>query len=106
MTVPVPSMTYVNATFTVVETDYSATWTADVIFNGAVNVWFQDKVDDHWEWWHSVSAIYGQYPGFECWDTPDEGGEYGSSSWCKYTSKFGYYISHCSNQRVDIFSLL
>jgi len=77
VTVPVPAMTYVNATFTVVETDYSTTWTADVLFNGCVNVWFQDKINDHWEWWYPVTEIFRQYPGFECYETPDVGGEYG-----------------------------
>lgn len=88
--VPVPALTFVNATFTVVETDYAATFTADVIFNGCVNVWFQDKINDHWEWWYPVTQVFGSYPGFTCWTTEDLGKEYGHNEWCKYTSKGKY----------------
>lgn len=57
--IPVPALTYVDATFTVIETDFSATWSADVVFKGCTNVWFKDKLDNHWEWWHTAKETYG-----------------------------------------------
>jgi hypothetical protein len=51
-TVPVPAHTYVNATYIVTEQDFECSWTADITIKGCVNVWFQDKVNSHWEWWY------------------------------------------------------
>lgn len=50
-------MTYVNASFVVMEDDFTAEWTGNINFCGCVNVWFNDKYDvnhdgdEHWEWW-------------------------------------------------------
>ena len=90
VTVPVPALTYVDATFTVIESDYSAKWDADIVFSGCANVWFKDKMDDHWEWWYTASAVYGSFPGFECWDV--EGSEdICQKSFCRYNAKGTYY---------------
>ena len=66
-TVPVPPFTYVNATYVVMETDFDTTWTADITFSGCANVWFNDKINDHWEWWYGVDSVYSGVPGFSCW---------------------------------------
>ena len=88
--IPVPALTYVDATFTVTETDYSCTWDADLVFSGCANVWFKDKINNHWEWWYTADEIYGQYPGFECWLEPGVEDDC-RRSFCKYKSKGTYY---------------
>ena len=80
-----PPQTYVNATYSVVEQDFDCTWTADIKIRGCVNVWFRDKINDHWEWWYSVSEIYPTVPGFTCWDDPESaGGDFCDRSYCTY----------------------
>lgn len=88
--VPVPALTYVDATFVVVETDYSTTWDADLVFSGCAKVWFKDKINNHWCWWYTAQEVYGQFPGFECWN--EEGIEDECRrSFCKYKAKGTYY---------------
>ena len=88
--IPVPAFTYVEAIYTVTEKDYSCTWDADLVFSGCANVWFKDKINNHWEWWYTADEIYSQYPGFECWVV--EGMEDDCRrSFCKYQSKGTYY---------------
>ena len=99
--IPVPARTYVDATFTVVERDMSCTWDADIVFSGCANVWFKDKINNHWEWWYTADEIYSQYPGFECWveaGTEDEC----RRSFCKYKGKGVYYGIAGAKSHLDI----
>lgn len=90
--VPVPPFTYVNATYTIMEQDFDCKWTAQLKIRGCVNVWFNDKVNNHWEWWYGVSDIYSGIPGFACWDEPEsEGGDGCDRSYCSYQSSGVYY---------------
>jgi hypothetical protein len=90
--VPVPPFTYVNATYAVIEQDFDCTWTAEIKIRGCANVWFNDKVNGHWEWWYMVSEIYSTLPGFTCWDEPEsEGGDVCDRSFCFYQSAGRYY---------------
>ena len=99
--VPVPAHKYVDATFTVVETDISATWEADLVFSGCAKVWFQDKINNHWCWWYTAKDVYGQYPGFECWDDETIQDEC-RRSMCKYKSKGTYYGIGGAKSHLDI----
>ena len=71
--VPVPPKTYVKATYTVIEDDFDCTWTTNIQLRGCANVWFNDKIGGHWEWWHYVHEIYGDIPGFSCWYEDPQG---------------------------------
>lgn len=90
-TVPVPPLTYVNATYTVIEQDFDTTWVADVTIRGSVNVWFNDKINDHWEWWYGVDSIYGNIPGFKCWYEDPQGQDFSFGCYCTYQAKGKYY---------------
>eukprot|EP00347_Sterkiella_histriomuscorum_P009460 403341132 len=90
-TVPVEAQTYVNATYTVIESDFDTTWTADLTIRGCANIWFHDKLDDHWEWWHGVADMYSNVPGFTCWVAPDDGSDYCLLQYCKYQASGIYY---------------
>ncbi|CDW91853.1 UNKNOWN [Stylonychia lemnae] len=87
-TVPVPSQTYVNATYTVIESDFDTAWTADVTIRGCANVWFNDKIDGHWEWWHGVTMVYANVPGFSCYS---QGNDPCTDQYCTYQAKGTYY---------------
>ena len=65
--IPVPAHQYVKATFTVIETDFSTTWSSKIKLRGCVHVKFHDKLNDHWLWWYSINDVYGNVPGFNCW---------------------------------------
>ena len=56
-----------NATYTIIESDFDATWTADITIRGCALAWFKDKIDGHWEWWHAVTMVYAGVPGFSCY---------------------------------------
>lgn len=70
--IPVPANTYVEATFTVKEDDFTADWSAKVHFCGFTQIWFKDKYDmnhdgdKHNLWFPPVSQIYGNLKGFTC----------------------------------------
>lgn len=70
--IPVPAHTYVSATFTVKEDDFTADWTAKVNFCGTTQTWFKEKYDwnhdgdMHWLWFPFVPTIYGNIKGFTC----------------------------------------
>jgi len=109
--VPVPPKTYVNATYVVVEDDFSADWTALITFQGCVNVWFKDKYDVnhdgdmHWEWWFWPYQVFGDQPGFKCGSDgplnsstlnpsdeypPGVGLDACEKAWCKFTASGTY----------------
>ena len=90
-TIPVPANTYVKATYVVMEDDFDCTWTASIKIRGCANVWFKDKVDGHWEWWHYVHKIYSNVPGFSCWYSDPQGQDACLSSYCTYTAQGKYY---------------
>lgn len=115
-TVPAPAHTYVNATYAVIEHDYSASWTANILIRGCANVWFNDKINDHWEWWYGIDNVYGGVPGFSCWyQDPPAGQDECLGCYCTYEATGTYYgiggaTAHlstnsatCSAERVSDF---
>ena len=89
--VPVPSETYVQAAYTVIEDDFQADWYSDITFSGCTNVWFKKKIDGHWEWWHTVGSMFSELPGFECWTTNDSSRDFCENSYCKFNAHGTYY---------------
>ena len=89
---PVPPFTYVKATFTVIETDYYATWTTEIDFSG----WTLAKAKKGNDVViASVYDIYRQYPDFSCWKNSAD--DYG----CHYTSKGVYYGVEGAKSTLD-----
>ena len=78
MHIPIDPLTYVEAQYVVVDSNYDADWNAEITFCGMVNVWFDDKYDcNHdgktaWEWWFPVGNVYGRYDGFYCYSSLED----------------------------------
>lgn len=89
--VNVPPLTYVNTTYTVVENDIDATWTANVTIRGCANVKLKESYGGVKEWPCGVHAMYGTLPGFKCWfEMPMLGQDICLGSYCTYQASGTY----------------
>ncbi|XP_033645933.1 uncharacterized protein LOC117305223 [Asterias rubens] len=87
--------TSVKAIFTVNEREMDVPWEADVIIGGYIAIWFEEKYNGHWLWFHPITALSNK----------DFKIRNGSELWFHNKGKFNGVHGIDSNVRIEEYPL-